>query len=180
MHGIGLGSLHSSQAYRSREMSHSAATSVASKNEVPGRACRPSQGDAETQRQVLYQSVVLVLRERFAVSSQSVAPVAGVSQAEQSDNQLAAAVGAALNASPDVPAEQVGAVAEAGLDEALEAVGTAPEGSGGLEDIAAEIRRRVHSLVAAFVAGRESGAGEVMTAAKVTTKERGVLEIRTL
>lgn len=180
MHGIGLGSLHSSQAYRSREMSHSAATSVASKNEVPGRACRPSQGDAETQRQVLYQSVVLVLRERFAVSSQSVAPVAGVSQAEQSDNQLAAAVGAALNASPDVPAEQVGAVAEAGLDEALEAVGTAPEGSGGLEDIAAEIRRRVHSLVAAFVAGRESGAGEVMIAAKVTTKERGVLEIRTL
>jgi len=128
---------------------------------------------------VLYQSVVLVLREKFAVDSQSVAPVAGVSQAEQSDNQLAAAVGAALNASPDLPAEQVGAVVEAGLDEALEAAGTAPEGSGGLEDIAAEIRRRVHSLVAAFVAGRESGAGDVTTDAKVTTKERGVLEIRT-
>ena len=180
MHGVGLGSLHLSQAYRSREMSHSAAPAVAFKSESPGGACRPPQSDAATQRQVLYQSVVLVLREKFAVSNQSVAPVEGVSQAEQADNQLAAAVGAALNASPDVPAEQVGAVAEAGLDEALGAEGTAADGSGGLGDIAAEIRRRVHSLVAAFVAGRESGAGEVMTAAKVTTKERGVLEVRTL
>ena len=180
MHGIGLGSLQSFQAYRSCETAQTVTPAVSSKGEfLPDASCR-SRGDAETQRQVLYQSVVLVLREKFSVGGQSVAPVAGVSPAEQADNQLAAVVGAALNASPEVPAGQVGAVAEEGLADALGAAGAPATGSGDLADIAAEIRRRVHSLVAAFVAGRESGAGESMTSAKVTTKERGVLEIRTL
>jgi hypothetical protein len=38
----------------------------------------------------------------------------------------------------------------------------------------------MQSLVSAFMASRESGSSDVVTAAKVTTKERGVLEIHTL
>jgi hypothetical protein len=79
-----------------------------------------------------------------------------------------------------VPAEQVGAAAEAGLQQALSSLAGGLSGLGGLGDIAADIRSRVQSLVSAFMATREIGSTDVVTAAKVTTKERGVLEIHTL
>ena len=79
-----------------------------------------------------------------------------------------------------MPPEQVGAVAEVGLQQALGTADAGANGLGDLGDIAADIRARVRSLVAAFVATRQSGSTEMMTAAKVSTKERGVLEIHTL
>ncbi len=178
MHGVGLGSLHSSQAYRSRETAQVPKASTDAQARRVG--CGSTENSRDTQRQAVYQSVVLVLREKFAVSTQPAAPVAGLTQAEQVDNQLAATVGAALNGSADMPPEQVGAVAEVGLQQALGTADAGANGLGDLGDIAADIRARVRSLVAAFVAARQSGSTEMMTAAKVSTKERGVLEIHTL
>jgi hypothetical protein len=170
MDGIGLGSLQSFHAHRVRE-----AVRPPSSGDCHGArpACDAPESAPDTQRQAAYQSVVLVLREKFSVSSQGAAPVAGLTPAEQADNQLAATVGAALNSSADVPAEQVGASVEEGLQQAL---GTA---AGDAIDIATEIRRRVQSLVSAFVAARAEGSVQA-TSAKVTTRERGVLEIHTL
>lgn len=179
MHGVGLGLMQSAHAWRSREASQPAAAASADR---PARRvdCGPAGDGAGTNRQAVYQSVVLVLRERFAVSSQAAVPVAGLTPAEQSDNQLAATLGAALNASPDVPADEVGAAAEAGLQQALGSLAGGSGDSAGLADIAADIRSRVQSLVGAFVSAREGAATESATSAKVTTKERGVLEIHTL
>jgi hypothetical protein len=178
MHSVGLGSLHASHAYRSREASRApAAAAVSQCHQV---ACGPSTGSSDTQRQAIYQSVVLVLREKFSVTSQASAPVAGLTPAEQADNQLAATVGAALNASVDASAEQVGAAAEAGLQQALSGLAAGTSGSGEIGDIAADIRSRVQSLVSAFMATRESGSTSQVTAAKITTRERGILEIHTL
>lgn len=178
MQSVGLGSLHSSHAYRPREASRAPASAAEGH---PGRIeCGPPAGSSATQRQALYQSVVLVLRQKFSVSGQAPAPVAGLTPAEQADNQLAATLGAALNSSADVPAEQVGAAVEVGLQQALGSLAGDSTGPNNLGDIAADIRSRVQSLVSAFMATRESGATDVATAAKITTKERGVLEIHTL
>ncbi|MEQ1580949.1 MAG: hypothetical protein ABL964_10180 [Steroidobacteraceae bacterium] len=178
MEGVGLGSLHSSHAYRSGEASRAPASAA---DGQPRRIdCGPSTGSSATQRQALYQSVVLVLREKFPVSGQAPAPVAGLTPAEQADNQLAATLGAALNASADVRAEQVGAAVEVGLQQALGSLAGGSTGPDDLGNIAADIRSRVQSLVSAFMSTRDSGATDTVTAARITTKERGVLEIHTL
>jgi len=175
MHGVGLGSLQSFHAHRSREALR---VPVETERQGPKAACSQSECAPDTKRQAVYQSVVLVLRERFSVSSQGSAPAAGLTGAEQADNQLAATIGAALNSSTGEPADQVGASVEEGLQQVLGDSGEGTE-AGGLADLAAEIRNRVQSLVAAFVAARADGAAQ-STSAKITTRERGVLEIRTL
>lgn len=178
MHGVGFGSLHSAHSWRSREASQPA-VAAAGAQERRGD-CRSASSGVNTERQAVYQSVVLVLREKFSVSGQAPVPVAGLTPAEQSDNQLATTLGAALNVSPDVPAEDVGAAAEAGLQQALSSLAGSSGDPAALADIAADIRDRVQSLVAAFVAAREGAPTASATSAKVTTKERGVLEIHTL
>ncbi len=164
--------------------SHSPATQVAgtSSCRAPRRCVhKPAEDRSSAEvrgvKKALMQHVVAVMRARLDVAVSAPAKVAGISDAEQANNELASAVSSALQSESP---QTVRASVEAGLQEAVSSLQQAGAGQGNLEGALADLSDKLNALFAAVTPTTKAGTDDVSAAgARMVSKEKGVLQIRT-
>jgi hypothetical protein len=147
-----------------------------------GEASRPEDPSSTQIRSVkkaLIQHVVASLRARFDVTVSAPAKAAGLSDDEQAGSELASAVSAALHGADSMQA--VRHSVQEGLEEAANALQSSGASGDDLNAAITALTTKLDDLLAAFApTARISDTSDVVAAgARVVTKEKGVLEIRT-
>lgn len=136
-----------------------------------------SSAEVRAVKKALMQHVVAVMRARLDVVVSAPAKVAGLSDAEQANNELAGAVSSALQTESP---QDVRATVEAGLEQATSCLQQAGAEQSDLEGALADLSDKLDALFAA-VTPSETAASDALAAAgaHIVTKEKGTLQLRT-
>lgn len=137
-----------------------------------------SSAQVRTVKKALMQHVVATLRARLEVVVSGPAKVAGLTDDEQASNQLANAVSSALQSTcPD----DVRTSVQDGMQEAATSLQESGASANDVDAALADLSDKLNTLFAAFTpAASTPGTSDVTAAgARIVTKEKGVLEIRT-
>lgn len=161
-----------------------AAHSAAARECRPVHSCKQQAPEDQSSAQIrsvkkaLMQQVVATLRARLDVVVSGSAKVAGLSDDEQASNQLASAVSSALQ-STSSPQDVHDSVQD-GLQEAASSLQRSGASATDLDAALGALTEKLNSLFSAFAPAAAPGTEEVTVAnARLVTKEKGVLEIRT-
>ncbi|MET0658302.1 MAG: hypothetical protein ABW110_09135 [Steroidobacteraceae bacterium] len=150
----------------------------------PVHSCKQPAPDDQSSAQIrsvkkaLMQQVVATLRARLEVVVSGSPRVAGLSDDEQASNQLASAVSTALQNTNS--AQDVHDSVQEGLQEAASSLQQSGASTTDLDAALGALTDKLNSLFAAFATPATPGPEQVTVAnARLVTKEKGVLEIRT-
>lgn len=136
--------------------------------------------------QALAQAVVVKLKQSLSVNISAAPKPAGLNPSEQARGEIANALGTALHTPTDggsvPPASDVRAIAEAALQDSAKELQQVGASANALSDAVNALTTHLSSLFDAFASMPESEGDSIAaaaTSARLVTREKGVLELRT-